>query len=81
MQSLDSLAGRSEFYVVPYADQQESGLKFPASYSTTKIAEAILQYRLPTAVQVEEKATSHNAFSPAETVRTSTQNSITRKIF
>ncbi len=81
MQSLATLAGRSEFYVVPYADQQESGLTFPSSYSTKKIAEAILQYRLPTAVHGEEDATSRNVSVPAETVRTSRQNSITRKIF
>ena len=81
MQSLEALTGQSEFYVVPYADQKESGLTFPANYSTSKIAEAILQYRLPIAVRVEGDATSSRVSEPEDGVRTSRQNPITQKTF
>jgi hypothetical protein len=43
MQALETLAGQSEFYVVPYADQKQRGLKFPDGFSVSKFAEAIMQ--------------------------------------
>ena len=60
MQTLESLAGQSEFYVVPYADQKQPGLKYPASYSVHKIAEAIMQYQLPVAANSADDATVSN---------------------
>lgn len=81
MQPLDTLLEQSEFYVVPYADQKETGLTFPAVYSTSKFSEAILLYRLPTAVPAEEDASLSHASEPEDKVRTSRQNPITRKTF
>ena len=81
MQTLETLKQRSEFYVVPYADQKQPGLKYPASFSASKIAETIVQYRLPIAVRSEGDATSRNASTPEERFRISRRNSIPRKKF
>lgn len=66
MQSLETLPGRSEFFVVPYADQKQPGLRFPAHYTASKIAEAILQYRLPTEIPATKDSTASVAFSLKE---------------
>jgi hypothetical protein len=81
MQTLETLKQRSEFYVVPYADQKQPGLKYPASFSASKIAETIVQYQLPIAVRSEGDATSRNASTPEERFRISRRNSIPRKKF
>lgn len=81
MQSLETLTGQSDFYVVPYPDQKQPGLRFPADYSVRKITEAIMQYQLPIAVRGEGDATSSRVSEPEDGIRTSRQNPITRKTF
>jgi hypothetical protein len=81
MQTLETLNEQSEFYVVPYADQKQPGLKYPASFSVSKIAETIVQYRLPIAVSNTEDTISSNASVPDKGVRIGKRNSITRKSF
>ena len=81
MQTLETLKQRSKFYVVPYADQKQPGLKYPASFSVSKIAETIVQYRLPIAVRSEGDANSRNVSTPEERSRISRRNSIPRKNF
>ena len=81
MQTLETLNEQSEFYVVPYADQKQPGLKYPVSFSVSKIAETIVQYRLPIAVSNTEDTISSNASVPEKGVRIGKRNSITRKSF
>ncbi len=81
MQTLETLKERSEFYVVPYADQKQPGLKYPASFSVRKIAETIVQYRLPIAVRNPEDTMSGNASVPEKRVQKGKRISIARKSF
>ena len=81
MQTVEALTGQSEFYVVPYADQKQPGLRYPASYSVRKIAEAIMQYQLPVATNSAEDTTVSNSPSPEERILRRKQNSITGKSF
>lgn len=81
MQSFETLTGQSEFYIVPYADQKQAGLTFPAKYSARKIAEAIMQYRLLITGHNVEDTTSSNAPMSEKAIRTGNRNSITRKSF
>ena len=81
MQSLEMLSGQSEFYVVPYADQKQPGLRFPGNYSVRKIAEAIMQYQLPIAAHDADDSTVSNSSSSEGGTLTGKQNSIARKSF
>lgn len=81
MQSLETLTGQSEFYVVPYADQKQSGLRFPGNYSVRKIAEAIMQYQLPIATNSADDATVSNSSTFEDESPARKQNSIARKSF
>ena len=81
MQSLETLTEQSEFYVVPYADQKQSGLRFPGNYSVRKIAEAIMQYQLPIATNSADDATVSNSSTFEDESPARKQNSIARKSF
>ncbi len=81
MQTQETLKERSEFYVVPYADQKQPGLKYPASFSVSKIAETIVQYRLPIAVSNTKDTISRNAPVPEKGVQKGKRISIARKSF
>ena len=81
MQALETLNERSEFYVVPYADLKQPGLKYPTSFSVSKIAEAIVQYRLPIVVRDGEGTISDDTSGAEKGVRAGKRNSIARKSF
>ena len=81
MQALESLKERSEFYVVPYADQKQAALKYPANFTVSKIAETIVQYRLPIVAHNAEDTLSNKTSVSAEDVPVRKRNSIARKSF
>lgn len=81
MQPLETLKDRSEFYVVSYADQKQAGLRYPTNFSVSKIAETIMQYRLPNTVHNDDDRISSNASVSAEKVRPGKRSPIARKKF
>lgn len=81
MQALETLKEQSEFYVVPYADQKQPGLRFPANYTASKFAEAIMQYRLPIAVDSADEGSVREISASQKGMLFDNRNSITRKSF